>query len=69
MIPSIGVTEMIVILAIVVSLFGARRIPSLARSLGAGLREFRNSVSNKNEDSAQARELSPDESARSGQEV
>ena len=39
-----GFQEMLVILAIVVFLFGARRIPELARSLGEGIRGFRSSV-------------------------
>ena len=67
MIPSFGVTEIAIILIMVLLFFGAKRIPSLARSLGAGLREFRNSVSDKNEKDVQGRELPPDENARFGQ--
>ena len=69
MIPNFGATELVIILAIVLLLFGTRRIPGLARSLGAGLREFRNGISEKNEEGALGKELSPDESARSGQEA
>jgi sec-independent protein translocase protein TatA len=40
----LGVTELVVILLIVVLLFGARRIPDLARSLGEGIRNFRTGI-------------------------
>ncbi|MDR2582877.1 MAG: twin-arginine translocase TatA/TatE family subunit [Fibromonadaceae bacterium] len=37
----IGVQELLVILLIVLVLFGAKKIPELARGLGIGLKEFR----------------------------
>ncbi|MBN1282352.1 MAG: twin-arginine translocase TatA/TatE family subunit [Proteobacteria bacterium] len=36
-----GWTEILVILALVLLLFGARRLPDLARSLGRSLRQFK----------------------------
>ena len=41
---SFGVQELLLILLIVVVLFGARRIPELARGLGEGIRQFRISL-------------------------
>ena len=38
---SLGGTELIIALVIILLLFGAKRIPELARSLGSGVREFR----------------------------
>ena len=38
---SIGTQELIIILVIVLLLFGARRIPEIARSMGQGIREFK----------------------------
>jgi sec-independent protein translocase protein TatA len=38
---SFGGTELIVALIIILLLFGAKRIPELARGLGSGVREFR----------------------------
>ncbi len=38
---SLGWMEIAVILGIVVLLFGAKRIPELAKSLGEGMKEFR----------------------------
>jgi sec-independent protein translocase protein TatA len=39
--PSVGPTELLILLAIILLLFGAKRIPELARGLGNGIREFR----------------------------
>lgn len=37
----LGVGEVVVVLLIILLLFGAKRIPDLARSLGKGLSEFK----------------------------
>jgi len=37
----IGVQELLIILLIVLVLFGAKKIPELAKSLGIGIKEFR----------------------------
>lgn len=37
----IGTPELIIILVVVLLLFGARRIPELAKGLGRGVREFK----------------------------
>lgn len=36
-----GPTELIILLVIILLLFGAKRIPELAKGLGTGMREFR----------------------------
>jgi sec-independent protein translocase protein TatA len=38
---SFGGTELIIALIVILLLFGAKRIPELARGLGSGVREFR----------------------------
>ena len=43
--PQVGGTELIILLFIILLLFGAKRIPNLAKSLGSGLGEFRKSAS------------------------
>jgi len=40
-IPSLGGAELLIVLAIILLLIGARRIPKLGRSLGSGIKEFR----------------------------
>jgi sec-independent protein translocase protein TatA len=40
----IGPTELLLILAIVLVLFGGRKIPEIARGLGEGIRNFKESM-------------------------
>ena len=42
--PKIGGGEIIIILVLVILLFGAKKLPELARSLGSSAREFRKGV-------------------------
>lgn len=39
--PNLGGMELILILFVVLLLFGAKKIPELARGLGRGIREFK----------------------------
>jgi TatA/E family protein of Tat protein translocase len=43
--PSIGWTELIVILVIILVIFGPKRLPEIGRSLGKGIKEFKKSSS------------------------
>lgn len=53
-----GGTELLIILAIILLFFGAKKIPELARSLGRGTREFREGISEEPEGGeAEARSL------------
>ena len=45
--PNIGPLELVVILVVVLLLFGAKRLPELGKSLGSGMREFKDSVTGK----------------------
>lgn len=47
---SLGGPELLIILAILILLFGARKIPDLARGLGEGIRGFRTSLRGDDED-------------------
>lgn len=51
-IQNIGVPEILILLLIALLLFGAKRVPELARSIGQGMREFKNSVSGITEDTS-----------------
>jgi sec-independent protein translocase protein TatA len=44
---SIGPTELIIVLVIVLLIFGPKRLPGLGRQLGGGMREFKESISGK----------------------
>ena len=39
-----GVQELLVILAIVIVIFGANKIPQLGKGLGEGIRNFKNAM-------------------------
>ena len=42
--------EILIILVVLLLLFGAKRLPEMGRSLGKGMREFKDSVSGKDDD-------------------
>ena len=43
--PNIGPMEIVGLLLLALLLFGAKRLPEIGRSLGSGMREFKDSVS------------------------
>jgi len=43
----IGPLELIIVLVIVLVIFGPKRLPGLGRSLGSGMREFKDSIAGK----------------------
>jgi sec-independent protein translocase protein TatA len=45
-----GPTELLIVLAIVVVLFGAGRLAGIGAGLGRGIREFRKELRDENED-------------------
>jgi sec-independent protein translocase protein TatA len=46
----IGPLEIVIVLVIVLIIFGPKRLPDLGRSLGRGMREFKDSVTGKDKD-------------------
>jgi sec-independent protein translocase protein TatA len=46
----IGLPEVLLVLAIVLIIFGPKRLPALGRSLGSGMRNFKDSVSRKHDE-------------------
>jgi len=67
MIPNIGPLEIVIVLIIALIVFGPKRLPELGKSLGKGLNEFRDGLSNighdddedDDEDDAEPAELTP----------
>jgi sec-independent protein translocase protein TatA len=45
--PTIGPMELIVVLALALIILGPKRLPDAGRSLGRGMREFREAISTK----------------------
>ena len=54
---NIGPVEIIGLLLVALLLFGAKRLPEIGRSLGSGMREFKDSVSGVKSDPIQVAEL------------
>jgi sec-independent protein translocase protein TatA len=53
--PTPGPLEIVILLVIVLLIFGPKRLPDLGRSLGRGMREFKDSVTGKDSDDEPAR--------------
>jgi sec-independent protein translocase protein TatA len=47
---SIGLPEIAIVLLIVLVIFGPKRLPQLGRSLGSGMREFKDAVTGNRKD-------------------
>jgi sec-independent protein translocase protein TatA len=64
--PSIGPLELGIILLIVLVVFGPKRLPTLGRQLGSGMREFKDSITGKDKDDEEERDAfgQPAEPAR-----
>jgi sec-independent protein translocase protein TatA len=66
---SFGGTELIIALVIILLLFGAKRIPELARGLGSGVREFRKGSSGDYEVEEEKEKEEPNEELTAGDEA
>lgn len=51
--------ELLIILLIVILIFGARKLPDLARSLGSSAREFRKGIEDENSEGELDAQASP----------
>ena len=45
-----GLTEILIIAGIIILLFGARKLPELAKGLGSSIKEFKKGMDNKEEE-------------------
>jgi sec-independent protein translocase protein TatA len=48
--PNIGPMELIIVAVIALLVLGPKRLPDAGRSLGRGMREFKNAIGGKDED-------------------
>ena len=62
--PTPGPLEIIILLVIVLLIFGPKRLPDLGRSLGRGMREFKDSVTGKDSTTTSRRGSPQTEPAR-----
>lgn len=48
--PNVGPWEIVLLLLLALLLFGAKRLPEIGKSMGKGMREFKDSLSGKDDD-------------------
>jgi sec-independent protein translocase protein TatA len=53
MLPEVGITGLIVILIVALLVFGPKRLPEIGRSLGKGMREFKDSITGNSPEKAE----------------
>jgi sec-independent protein translocase protein TatA len=53
----IGLPEILIFLVVVLLLFGASRVPEIGRSLGKGMREFKDAVTGRDDEDDRAPSL------------
>jgi sec-independent protein translocase protein TatA len=56
---NIGPMELIIVLVIALLVIGPKRLPEVGKSLGKGMREFKESISGDNRDDEDEAEASP----------
>ena len=54
MLENIGGSELLLVLLVIFLLFGPKKLPELGKSLGKGMREFRNAMNGVKKDIEQA---------------
>ena len=63
----LGYQELLLILVIVLILFGAQRLPDLAKSLGSSVKEFKKGVSEITKDDTSATTTTPPPTPKEGE--
>jgi sec-independent protein translocase protein TatA len=67
--PNISAWEIIILVVVLLLVFGSRRLPEIGRSVGKGMREFKNSVTGKDEkDELEEEQTPPELTARAVEE-
>jgi sec-independent protein translocase protein TatA len=55
--PNVGPLELIVVLIIALIVLGPKRLPEVGRSVGRGMREFKEAMSGENDDEREREKL------------
>ncbi len=58
--PNIGPMELVIVLAIALIVLGPKKLPEVGRSIGKGMREFKESISGESRDDDDERALKAD---------
>lgn len=59
--PNIGPTELIIVLVIALLILGPKKLPGLGKSLGTGMREFKESITGNKDDDKRSLAASDDD--------
>jgi sec-independent protein translocase protein TatA len=62
--PSIGPMELIIVLAIALLVVGPKKLPELGRSIGGGMREFKDSITGRTDSEYDAAEIESETAQR-----
>ena len=63
----LGTPELIIIMVVLLLLFGAKRLPEMGRSVGRGMREFKDAVTGDEKSPAEPAELSAPSESRTNE--
>ena len=66
--PNIGPWEIIILVVVLLLVFGSRRLPEIGRSVGKGMREFKQSVTGNDEDKLEDGQQTPELTATAVEE-
>jgi sec-independent protein translocase protein TatA len=65
----IGTPELIIIMIVLLLLFGAKRLPEMGRSVGRGMREFKDAVTGEDKPESKPPELEPPDSGEDAEDA
>jgi sec-independent protein translocase protein TatA len=63
MLSNIGPGQLVIILLIVLLLFGAKKIPEIAKGLGKGIKDFKGALKEDEEEAGKQKSVTEDKSA------
>lgn len=63
--PNVGPWELLILLLVILLVFGPKRLPEMGRSLGRGMREFKTSITGRDERRDEDEERGPEPAALS----
>jgi len=69
MLGGLGPTELIIIFLIVLVLFGARRIPDIAKGLGRGIKDFKSAIREDSDDDSVSESKTESQQSESNKNV
>ena len=57
--PNVGFWEILILVVVLLLVFGSRRVPEMGRSLGKGMREFKQAITGKDEEKGKSELTTP----------